>query len=141
VAVTTLLDMSKTPEAMALPEAIRPMLAILPQTFELWLREGLTGQPVRFIDLRSVFDDMLANPGSYGFVDVSSRACDAAKMPTASGGSSLFCNATPGAAYSALAAGADVNTWLFADGVHPTVGGYKAVGNEVLKQLKAFGWI
>jgi outer membrane lipase/esterase len=141
VAVTTLLDMSRTPEAMALPEAIRPMLNVLPQTFELWLREGLTGQPVRFVDLRSVFDDMITNPAGYGFVDVSSRACDATKMPAASGGSSLFCNTTPGASYSALAAGADVNTWLFADGVHPTVGGYKAVSGEVLKQLKAFGWI
>lgn len=141
VAVTTLLDMSKTPEAMALPEAIRPLLNILPQTFELWLRDGLTGQPVKFVDLRAVFDDMLANPGGYGFVNVTSRACDAARMPAASGGSSLFCNTTPGAPYSALATGADASTWLFADGVHPTAGGYKAISDAVLQQLKSFGWI
>ena len=35
-------------------------------------------------------------------------------------GSSLFCNATPGAPFNGLRAGADVNTWQFADGVHPT---------------------
>lgn len=141
VAVTTLLDMSRTPEAMALPEAIRPMLNILPQTFELWLRDGLTDQPVKFVELRSVFDDMLANPAGYGFVNVTSRACDAARMPVASGGSSLFCNTTPGMPYNALATGADMNTWLFADGVHPTVGGYKAISDAVLRQLASFGWI
>jgi phospholipase/lecithinase/hemolysin len=139
--VTTLIDMSKTPEAMALPASIRPLLNVLPETFELWLREGLTGQPVKFVDVRSVFDDMMANPATYGFVNTTSRACDAARMPAASGGSSLFCNTTPGAAYSALATGADVNTWLFADGVHPTTGGHKAISDAILKQLQSFGWI
>lgn len=141
VAVTTLIDMSKTPEAMALPASIRPLLNVLPQTFELWLRDGLSGQPVKFIDVRSVFDDMIANPATYGFVDTTSQACDAARMPAASGGSSLFCNTTPGAPYSALAAGADVSTWLFADGVYPTTGGHKAFSDAVLKQLQSFGWI
>lgn len=141
VAVTTLIDMSRTPEALALPEAIRPMLNTLPQTFELWLRDGLTGQPVKFVDVRTVFDDMTTNPTLYGFVNVTSPACDPAKMPAASRGSSLFCNTTPGAPYNALAAGADASTWLFADGVHPTTGGYKAVSDAVLKQLQGFGWI
>lgn len=141
VAVTTLIDMSKTPEALALPDAIRPLLNVLPQTFELWLRDGLGGQPVKFVDVRSLFDDMTSNPASYGLVNVTSRACDPAKMPAASSGSSLFCNTTPGAPYNALAAGADVNTWLFADGVHPTTGGYKAFSDAVLKQLQSFGWI
>ena len=141
VAVTTLIDMSKTPEALALPEAIRPMLNVLPQTFELWLRDGLTGQPVKFVDVRSVFDDMTTNPATYGLVNVTSPACDPAKMPVASNGSSLFCNTTPGAPYNALAAGADASTWLFADGVHPTTGGYKVISDAVLKQLQGFGWI
>jgi phospholipase/lecithinase/hemolysin len=141
VAVTSLIDMSKTPEAMALPASIRPLLNVLPQTFELWLRDGLTGQPVKFIDVRSVFDDMTSNPATYGFVNTTGRACDAARMPAASGGSSLFCNTTPGAPYNALAAGADVNTWLFADGVHPTTGGHKAFSDAIVKQLQGFGWI
>ena len=51
VAVTTLIDMSKTPEAVALPDAIRPLLNVLPQTFELWLRDGLGGQPVQLVTL------------------------------------------------------------------------------------------
>ena len=153
VAVTTLIDMSKTPEGMALPlpvpeplltalrEAVRPQLNILPQTFELWLRDGLTGQPVKFIDVRSVFDDVMTNPATYGLVNTTSRACDAAKMSAATGGSSLFCNTTPGAPYNAQAAGADASTWFFADGVHPTTGGHKTFSDAILKQLQSFGWI
>jgi lysophospholipase L1-like esterase len=40
-----------------------------------------------------------------------------------------------------LRAGANVDTWFFADGNHPSTGGNRALSDEVLKQLKAFGWI
>ena len=56
-------------------------------------------------------------------------------------GSSLFCNATPGAPYNGLATGADVNTWQFADSVHPTTGGHKIISDAFAAQLHAFGWI
>jgi outer membrane lipase/esterase len=145
VAVTTLMDMAKTPEAATLPATARavlqPMLTILPETFELWLREGLTGQAVQILDVHSLIDDVLKNPANYGFTNVTAPACDSAKMPAAAKGSALFCNTTPLAPYNALAAGADVNTWFFADLNHPTTGGNKAVSDAVLKQLKAFGWI
>jgi phospholipase/lecithinase/hemolysin len=141
VAVTNLLNMALTPEASALPEGIRPMLTILPETFELWLREGLAGQPVQFLDVHALFDDAIAHPAAYGFVNVTAPACDAARMPAAAKGSALFCNTTPGAPYNALAASADVNTWLFADLNHPTVGGHKAVADFVMQQLRSFGWL
>jgi phospholipase/lecithinase/hemolysin len=141
VAVTTLLNMALTPEAAALPEGIRPMLTTLPATFELWLREGLTGQPVRILDVHAFVDDAIARPATYGFVNVSAPACDATKMPAAAKGSALFCNTTPGTPYSALAAGADVNTWFFADLNHPTTGGHKAVSDFVIRQLVSFGWL
>ena len=44
-------------------------------------------------------------------------------------GWSLFCNGTPGVGYDGLRAGANVNTWQFADGVHPTPGGHKVIGD------------
>ena len=56
-------------------------------------------------------------------------------------GSSLFCNATPGAPYNTLVTGADVNTWQFADSVHPTTGGHKIISDAFAAQLHAFGWI
>ena len=56
-------------------------------------------------------------------------------------GSSLFCNATPGAPYNGLRTGADVTTWQFADSVHPTTGGHKLISDTFAAQLRAFGWI
>lgn len=141
VAVTTLLNMALTPEAAVLPASLRPMLSVLPATFELWLREGLTGQPVQVLDVHSLIDDVIAHPATYGLVNVSAPACDTAKMPAAAAGSALFCNTTPLAPYNALAAGADVDTWFFADLNHPTTGGNKVVSDAVLKQLRSFGWL
>jgi phospholipase/lecithinase/hemolysin len=36
---------------------------------------------------------------------------------------------------------ADPNTWLFADSVHPSTGGHRAMSDAFLAQLLAFGWI
>ena len=141
VAVTDLLDMSKTPEAAALPASVRPMLAILPATFELWLREGLAGLPVQMLQAHAFFDRVLADPAAHGFTNVTAPACDAARMPASAKGSAMFCNTTPLAPYNALAAGADVDTWFFADLNHPTTGGHKAFSDAVLAQLRSFGWI
>ena len=55
-------------------------------------------------------------------------------------GSSLFCNSTAGAPYNGIRAGADVNTWQFADGVHPTTGGHKALSDVAVKLLQSYGW-
>ena len=141
VAVTDLLDMSKTPEAAALPASVRPMLGILPATFELWLRAGLAGLPVQMLQAHAFFDRVLADPAPHGFTNVTAPACDAARMPAGAKGSAMFCNTTPLAPYNALAAGADVNTWFFADLNHPTTGGHKAFSDAVLAQLRSFGWI
>jgi phospholipase/lecithinase/hemolysin len=141
VAVTNLMNMATTPEAATLPATIRPMLTTLPETFELWLRAGLTGQAVQVLDVHALIDSVLSNPSAYGFVNVTSPACDPARMPAAAKGSALFCNVTPLAPYNALASGADPNTWFFADLNHPTTGGHKAVSDAVLKQLKSFGWL
>jgi phospholipase/lecithinase/hemolysin len=43
--------------------------------------------------------------------------------------------------YNGLRAGADIDTWQFADGVHPTPGGHKVISNFVTSQLRAFGWL
>ena len=71
--------------------------------------------------------------------------CDVAKIQAITGGavtdgSSLFCNSTVGAPYNGLRTGADVNTWQFADSVHPTPGGHKIISDYVLAQLRSFGW-
>jgi outer membrane lipase/esterase len=149
VAVLNLPDPASTPEGVA-TVAISPVvggaLTTFADTFNLWLREGLTGQPVQWVDAKAIFAGILSNPSTYGLVNTTVPACDAAKMSAITGGAvtdgfSLFCNATPGSPLNGLRAGADVDTWFFADGNHPTTGGYKALSDEFLKQLRGFGWI
>ena len=84
-------------------------------------------------------------PGRRGFVNVSGPACDPENISAITGGrvtngSSLFsyADALP---YNGLRAGADANTWFFADGDHPTpAGGHKALG-DVGARPQSFGWI
>jgi phospholipase/lecithinase/hemolysin len=147
VAVMTLSDIADTPFGNSAQVApARSVLTALSQTFNLWLREGLTGQPVQIIDTFALYKNTYANPAQFGIVNNTGVACDAAKIQAVTGGqvtdgSSLFCNATPGAPYNTLTTGADVDTWQFADSVHPTTGGHRLISDAFAAQLHAFGWI
>lgn len=146
VAVWNLPDSAQTPSGAALSAQGRQTLTSLVDTFNLWLREGLTGQPVQLVDANAYFKDAYANPSKYGFVNNTLTACDPVKIQLITGGritdgSSLFCNGTSGAPYNGLRTGADANTWQFADGVHPTPGGHKAISDEAVKLLRSYGWI
>ena len=146
VAVMNLPDSTLTPFGGTLPATARPVLSTLVDTFNLWLREGLTDQAVLWVDQNTPGKDVYANPAKYGLVNNSVPTCDAAKISALTGGavtdgSSLFCNATAGAGYNGLRAGADINTWQFADGVHPTPGGHKIISDYVTTQLRASGWL
>ena len=146
VAVMTLSDISDTPFGNTLPASARQVLTDLSNVFNLWLRDGLTGQPVRLIDTFALFKDAYTNPAKYGIVNNTVPTCDPAKISAITGGavtdgSSLFCNSTPGAPYNGLRTGADVNTWQFADGVHPTTGGHKTISDAFTAQLVSFGWL
>ena len=146
VAVFNLPDSSLTPFGGTLPANARSVLTTLVDTFNLWLREGLTDLPVQWVDQNGPGKDVYANPAKYGLVNTTVPTCDAAKISAITGGavtdgSSLFCNATPGVGYNGLRTGADINTWQFADGVHPTPGGHKVISDYVTTQLRAFGWL
>lgn len=146
VAVMNLADISDTPFGNSLPATVRPVLTDLSQIFNLWLRDGLTNQPVQIIDSFAILKDSYQNPTKYGFVNNTIPACDGTKISAITGGkvtdgSSLFCNATPGVPFNGLRTGADVNTWAFADGVHPSTGGHKALSDAFYAQLQKFGWL
>jgi outer membrane lipase/esterase len=146
VAIGNLPDTIGTPFGSTLPAATRPVITGLSEIFNLWLRDGLTDQPVQIMDLITFFRDASANPSKYGITNATVPACDADKIRAitrgaVTDGSSLFCNGTPGAPFNGLRTGADVNTWYFADGVHPTSGGHKVFSTEVLRQLRSFGWL
>ncbi|MEW6703387.1 MAG: SGNH/GDSL hydrolase family protein [Pseudomonadota bacterium] len=147
VAVVNLPDIGDTPFGQSITSvSARTVLSDLSRLFNLWLNDGLTNQPVRLIDMYTAYKAIVATPAQYGFAVANVPACDAAKISAITGGqitdgSSLFCNGTAGAPYNGLRTGADVNTWLFADGVHPTTGGHKALSDTIAAQLASFGWI
>lgn len=146
VAVLEALDPLHTPSTAALPASLVPVQTTLVETFNLWLREGLAGAAVQFVDPNVLVRDAVANPSRFGLTNVSAAACDPAKIQLItrgliSDGSSLFCNATPGVPYNGLRDGASADTWMFADGVHPSTGGHRILAEYVLGQLRAFGWI
>ena len=146
VGVMNLPDSTLTPFGGTLTPGARSVLTALVDTFNLWLRDGLTGQPVRIIDQNTQGKLVFASPATFGLVNNSVPTCDAAKITAITGGqvtdgSSLFCNSTAGAPFNGLRTGADVNTWQFADGVHPTPGGHKVISDYVATQLRSFGWI
>jgi outer membrane lipase/esterase len=146
VAVMNLSDIVNTPFGQTVPASAQPVLTALSQVFNLWLQDGLTGQPVQIIDTFTLFQDAYQNPAKFGFVNNTTPACDPMVISaiigtTVTSGYSLFCNATPGAPYNGLRTGADVNTWQFADDVHPTTGGHKVISDAFTAQLQAFGWI
>ena len=138
VAVGNLPDSSLTPQFRVYPVGLREVLKTLTETFNLWLQEGLDGQPVRIIDMASIGAKVNANPAENGFDNVSVPACDIDVLPNKS---SLFCNATPGSGFYSLRDGASAETWFFADGVHPSAGGHRYYAEQILQQLQAFGWI
>jgi len=147
VAVILLSDIADTPFGNS-PQVVpaRSVLSGLSDNFNLWLREGLTNQPVQLIDAWSIFKDSYQNPTKYGITNNTIPACDAAKIQAVTGGavtdgSSLFCNATAGAPYNGIRTGADIHTWQFADSVHPTTAGHLLVNQAFLAQLRVFGWI
>lgn len=149
VAVMTLSDIADTPFGNSPQVApARTVLTDLSRIFNLWLREALTGQPVKIIDTFAMFKDLNANATALGFTNTALPACDAAKIAAATvtpqapdgaitDGSSLFCGPT------ALrdTPPASATTWFFADSVHPTTGGHKAISDAFAAQLRSFGWI
>lgn len=146
VAVMMLSDIADTPLGNSAPVLpARQVLTDLSRIFNLWLTEGLTGQPVRFIDTFALFKEVYNNPSLHHLDNVTDSACSVAAISAITGGavtngSSLFCNSTPNAPYNGLVGTANVNTWEFADDVHPTTGGHLVMSELFMTQLTTFGW-
>ena len=147
VAVLNLPDSSATPFGLSLPsDAARGVLAGLVGTFNTALREGLDLAPVALLDAAAGQRAVIANPAAAGFTEVAVAACDAAIISAVTGGlvadgSSLFCNTDPTLPYQALRANANQDTWFFADGVHPSVGGHRTIAGFVGAELRRVGWL
>jgi outer membrane lipase/esterase len=147
VGVILLSDIADTPFGNSPQVApARQVLSDLSANFNLWLRDGLTNQPVQLIDAWAIFKDSYQNPAKFGIVNNTVPACDAAKIQAVTGGavtdgSSLFCSATAGAPYNGIRSDASITTWQFADSVHPTTAGHQLISQAFRAQLQAFGWL
>lgn len=146
VAVVNLPDSATTPFGNTLSADARGVLTALVDTFNLWLRDGMSNQPVLWLDQNAAAKSVTASPASFGFVNNTVPICDADKIKLITGGavtdgSSLFCSGAPGMPYNGVRTGADATTWAFADGVHPSLGGHQVISNFMVQQLKAAGWI
>jgi phospholipase/lecithinase/hemolysin len=147
VAVLSMVDFTITPRFAPAPAETKMVIKGLGDVFNLWLREGLKDAPVRWIDVNAtMLYAWLADPTAYGLTNVSAPACDATDVANLTGGlvtdgTAMFCNGTTGAPFNTLADGADVNSWLFADTVHPSVKGHQLLAAELLTELRAANWI
>jgi outer membrane lipase/esterase len=83
------------------------------------------------INAYGLIGEVIADPGAYGFTNVTGTACNLALT----GGSSLFC--APGAYTSP-----DANeTYLFADGVHPSGAAHRMLASVVQSTIVAPGQV
>ena len=127
--VFNLPDSSLTPQGVSGGPQGQALLHALVGVFNTTLQTGLAGTTARVIDFNSQLTAVIQNGTQFGFSNTSTPACDATKInalvPSA-GGSSLFCSAN-----TLVAAGAD-QSYLFADGVHPTTGGHRLIASNVL---------
>lgn len=134
VYVFNLPDSSLTPQGVASGTTGQALLHALVGTFNTMLQSGLAGTSAHIIDFNAQLTAVIQNGASFGFSNTSATACDATKInalvPSA-GGSSLFCSAN-----TLVASGAD-QSYLFADGVHPTTAGHRLIASNVLARLLA----
>ncbi|ATG20685.1 GDSL family lipase [Ralstonia pickettii] len=129
--VFNLPDSSLTPQGVAGGVQGQALLKSLVGVFNTTLQNGLAGTSARVIDFNSQLTAVIQNGAMFGFTNTSTPACDPNKMPASAGGSSLFCSSS-----TLVATGAD-QTYLFADGVHPTTGGHRLIASNVLQRLLA----
>lgn len=116
VMVFNLPNIGLTPSGMAQGPDAAAQLTGLALTYNNTLNAGLAGAGVNIIPVNTfaLLNEIIADPSRYGFSNVTAPAC------TGGDGSSFGClpAGTPGATVT-YQPGTE-NTYLFADGVHPT---------------------
>ncbi|WP_434027387.1 autotransporter outer membrane beta-barrel domain-containing protein [[Pseudomonas] boreopolis] len=124
VLVPTIPDVGLTPSFNG-SAATSAQATALAAAYNNALFSGLKSAGLRVIpvDTFHLLQEVVANPSAYGFVNATNAACTTS--------SSLTCNPT-----SLVAANA-ANTYVFADGVHPTSATHQVMGQYALSILEA----
>lgn len=123
IVVINLPDIGRTPSGTASgqPGTITALSSLFNSTYFAGLDQ--TGIQTLRLNVFGLLNEVIANPGLYGFTNVTAPACGAQ--------SSLLCTASDFVAPNAA------RTFLFADGVHPTTAGHALLAQYVEATLIA----
>ena len=138
VVVYNLPDIGKTPESIAGGPAAQAGGTQLSLVFNGVLNAGITqlsnsGLNIIPVNTFALLNEVIANPGAYGFTNVTQPACGA-------GSSSVQCGPAGSGLPFTYPQGAN-QTYLFADGVHPTTAAHALLGQYVTSVIRAPGQI
>lgn len=126
IVVLNLPNLGATPQFSAGPfAAAGPLAALATLSYNGALSQGLSqlGTGIIPINVFGLVDEVRNNPATFGFTNVTGVACTTS--------SSLLCNR------NTLVNPAAADTFLFADGVHPTGAAHRLLANVTLATIHA----
>ncbi|WP_158880847.1 autotransporter domain-containing protein [Rhodanobacter sp. L36] len=131
ILVYNLPNIGTTPSATEQGASAAASLAGLSQLFNGQLNSGLGQMKVGIIPINAygLLSEVVANPTAYGFTNATDPACGV-------GSSSVQCGPQGSGLPYTYAAGAD-QSYVFADGVHPTTAAHALLSQYVLSVLQA----
>jgi len=132
IVVFNLPDLARTPQFNTAPAAQQQAFNLATISYNAALSAGLTGRDgIIPINTFALVNEAVANPAYFGFTNVLTTACN---------GSSAACGAVGSGNPFFYAAGTN-NTFLFADGVHPTGAGHRLLASVVTATIAAPGQV
>ncbi|MHA3079820.1 autotransporter domain-containing protein [Acinetobacter sp. ANC 5502] len=136
VVVYNLPNMGLTPSALESGTTVAGYFTQLSQLYNYNLSNGLdslsaSGLNIVPVNVYGLLSEVVANPAAYGFSNVTNEACGV-------GSSSVACGPAGSGAPYTYAAGTN-QSYLFADGVHPTTATHRLLAQAVLAELAAPG--
>ena len=138
VVVLNLPDVGKTINAQRAGPAAAAGLSALAQAYNEALDTGLSSleRGIIPVNVSILLDEIIENPENYGFTNIDEIACTPGSNPLRPGGGieSLVCGPTDSGYFSPPKTD---ETYLFADGSHPSGPGHAAVASMVISTLEA----
>lgn len=131
IVVFNLPNIGLTPEAQEAGASAASSLTTLSVIYNGQLNAGIAnlGKGIIPVNAFALLSQVIANPGAYGFTNVTTPACGV-------GSSSVLCGPQGSGLPYTYAPGTN-QTYLFADGVHPTTGADVMLSQVVLSELAA----
>jgi len=135
IVVFNLPDLGRTPQLIAAGSAAAGGASLAATSYNAALNRGLASlrDGIIPINVFALVNEVIANPASFGFTNVTGIACGPG-IPGAV--SSVACGPAGSGLPFTYAAGAN-NTFLFADGIHPSGAAHRLLANVVTATIAA----